>query len=216
MLGRGCVVLAALCGCAGLGPSTGWEARPLLAHSLAGYNGGYVDVVGGWDARVGVALPYASSGVAPLGLRADAVWVKYFKAETFSVEAGFGTYVLFNEYGDEGGGQLLVVPATCMGKYFFELIYKSGFKIYLGAGLGLYYGMAVNTSDVEMSSTAFGVPICLGVQLAREERSGIEIEFRFDSPEFDAEAKEPGLEIWRPGTADLGVTFISVNWKGVF
>lgn len=213
---RGCIVLAALCGCAGLGPVTGWESRPVLASPLTGYTGRYVQEAGGWDARIGLVLPYADKDLIPLGLRGDLVWVKYFKAETFSVEPSLGAYVLFNQRGDESGGQLLVVPITCVAKYFFELIYKSGLKIYLGAGLGVYYGQAINTPEVELSDVAFGFPLCFGVQVSREDKTAIEIEFRFDSPVFDAEAKEPGLPIWRPGEADLGVTFISVNWKGVF
>ncbi len=214
---RGCIVLVALCGCAGLGPVTGWESRSLLASPLAGYKGGYAQEAGGWDARIGVALPYADKDLFFSGLRGDLVWVKYFKAETFSVEPGFGAYVLINQRGgDNSGGQLLVVPVTCVAKYFFELIYKSGLKLYVGAGLGVYYGQAINAPEVELSDVAFGVPFCFGVQLSREDKTAIEIEFKFDSPVFDAEAKEPGLPIWRPGEADLGVTFISVNWKGVF
>ena len=185
MMGRAWLVLAVLCGCAQLGPVAGWEPRPAIASSLAGWNGAIEEGPGGWDARMGLVIPYESASLS-IGPRVDAVWVKYFKAESFSLEAGVGAYLMHDGYWEEKGGGtdppengwIYVVPITCVGKYFFELIYRSGLKIYVGAGLGFYWAGTLNEPSVEINNLAFSVPLCFGVQLSPEERSTIEIEFK--------------------------------------
>ena len=192
MVGRSCLALVALCGCAQLGPTAGWEPRPALVSSLAGWNGGYGEEVGGWDVRVGLVLPY-EYGTLSVGPRFDAGWVKYFKAETFSIELGAGVYLMHNSR-EDSGGWIYVVPATCMGKYFFELIYRSGFKVYVGAGLTLYWAGVIGEPDIEINDLAFNVPFCFGVQLSREERPTIEIEIKFDSPVYELGFKRIPME----------------------
>ncbi len=222
MLARSCMVLTVLCGCAGLGPIAGWESRPALVPSLAGWNGGYRETVGGSDARMGLVFPNQGSSLS-IGPRLDMVYTKYFKAESFSVESGGGIYLMADgqwEDNDYTGGWIYVVPVTCVGKYFFELIYKSGVKVYVGLGVGLYVAGTMNEPAVTIDPPiAFGFPFCFGVELSREDRSAIDIEFRFDTlggPVFDAVAEPPATVVRTPGEANLGVTFISVNWKGVF
>lgn len=224
MLGRGALVLTLMCGCAQLGPAAGWESSSALASSLAGWNGDYAEKkAGGWDMRMGLAVPYESKYLI-VGPRFDAIWVRYFKAESFSLELGIGACFMADtrpwEEGAATGGWVYIVPVSGVAKYFFELIYKSGFRMYVGAGLGLYWAGVIGMPGVELDiPIAVDVPFCFGIQLSREERSVIEIEFRFDGlagPAFEGEAVPPATRALNEVEARLGVFFISVNWKGVF
>ncbi len=114
------------------------------------------------------------------------------------------------------GGWISVVSGTWTCKYFLVFIYRSGFKVYVGAGLALYWAGTLNEPAVTINDLAFNVPFCFGVQLSREESPTIEIEIKFDSPVFDAVAEPPATVPRKEAKAHLGGTFISINWKGVF